>query len=410
MNLEQPTASPALTAAPSVPRVELLPRKARPFYARHPWVYAGAIASLHGQPADGDEVDLVAHTGNWIARGLYNSQSKIRVRLYNWTPDQPLDRAFFRDRLQSAITLRRQLGLLEPGTACRLVFSEGDGLSGLVVDRYDRWLVLQFTALGLAQRRDLLADLLDELLQPVGQFLRTERGIGQLEGLPLQDGPLRGSPPDAPIEINEHGLRFRVHLTEGQKTGFYLDQRDNRQMVAPLAVGRRVLDAFCYSGGFALHAARAGAAEVVGVDSSEAALTLAHDNARINGLSNVYFVRADVFADLDARVRRGEQFGLIILDPPKFARRKDAVEEALRGYRRLHTLALRLLEPEGYLVSCCCTGLIDLSMLEQLLAQVAAESRREVQLLARRGPSPDHPVSIACPESHYLKCLLTRVH
>jgi len=296
-----------------------------------------------------------------------------------------------------------------PGRACRLVFSEGDGLSGCTVDRYDRWLVLQFTGLGLARRRDMLTELLAELVRPEGIYLRTERGIGRLEGLELHDGPLWGQVPPEPVTIEEEGLRFQVHLTEGQKTGFYLDQRDNRLAVARLGAGRRVLDAFCYTGGFGLHAARAGAASVLGVDQSEPALALAPANAPLNGLADVEYVKADVFDQLGDLAARGERFGLVVLDPPKFARARHAVEEALRGYRRLQSLALRLLEPDGFLVTCCCSGLITLDMLEDLLAQLAAEEKREVQILQRRGPAPDHPVSVSCLESHYLKCLLTRV-
>jgi 23S rRNA (cytosine1962-C5)-methyltransferase len=302
------------------------------------------------------------------------------------------------------------LALDVPGQGCRLVFSEGDGLSGLVVDRYDRWIVAQFTALALAQRRDLFAELLMELTGAEGIYLRTERGVGTLEGLELQDGPLSGSLPTEPITIDEGGVRFLVNLAEGQKTGFYLDQRDNRQAVSRLASGRRVLDAFCYSGGFGLHAARAGAAAVIGLDQSEAALELARENARLNGFdTRMNFQRGDVFNELAELAGRGEKFGLVVLDPPKFARARNAVEEALRGYRRLQALALRLLEPDGILVTCCCSGLITVDMLEDLLAQLAAETRREVQILERRGPSSDHPVSVACRESHYLKCLVTRV-
>jgi 23S rRNA (cytosine1962-C5)-methyltransferase len=392
-------------------RVVLLPRRARPFYGRHPWVFPGAIAAVEGDPADGAEVDLVSHAGNFIARGLYNSKSKIRVRLYSWSPETPLDRAFFRDRLEAAVRLRRDiLGLDGPGRACRLVFSEGDGLPGLTVDRYDRWLTVQFTSLGLAQRRDLLAELLVELAQPVGVYLRTERGIGRLEGLELQDGPLWGRPPDGPVTVEEDGVRFLVNFEEGQKTGFYLDQRANRRAVARLAAGRRVLDAFCYTGGFGLHAARAGAASVLGVDSSEPALDLARANAKLNGLDGVVsFDREEVFARLDALAAAGEKFGLVVLDPPKFARSQGAVEEALRGYRRLQTLALRLLEPDGILVTCCCSGLITAEMLADLLAQLAVEERRDVQILERRGQAPDHPVAVTCPESNYLKCLVSRV-
>jgi 23S rRNA (cytosine1962-C5)-methyltransferase len=354
-------------------------------------------------------VDLVSHTGNFVARGLYNGRSKIRVRLYSWDPAVPLDSDFFRGRLADALRLRALLGLDGPGRACRLVFSEGDGLSGCTVDRYDRWLVLQFTGLGLARRRDLFVELLQELAHPEGIYLRTERGIGRLEGLELHDGPLWGQVPAEPIAIEEDGLRFLVNLAEGQKTGFYLDQRDNRRAVARLAAGRRVLDAFCYTGGFGLHAARAGARAVLGVDQSEPALALARANADRNGLAGVEFVRADVFAHLDALAGRGERFGLVVLDPPKFARARNALEEALRGYRRLQTLALRLLEPDGFLVTCCCSGLITADMLEEQLAQLAAEEKWEIQLLEQRGAAGDHPVSVSCLESRYLKCLVARV-
>jgi 23S rRNA (cytosine1962-C5)-methyltransferase len=390
-------------------RVILHPRRARPFYGRHPWVYAGAIAAVEGAPADGDVVDLVSHTGQFVARGLYNSRSKIRVRLYTWDADTSLDRAFFRTQLEDAIQLRRLLGLERPKSACRLVFSEGDGLSGCTVDRYDRWLAVQFTSLGLAQRREWILEPFIEMLQPTGIYQRTERGIGQLEGLEAHDELVWGEAPPGPIEIEEGGVRFLVNLAEGQKTGFYLDQRDNRQAAAPLARGRRMLDAFCYTGGFGLHAARAGATSVLGLDQSEPALQLARDNACLNGLDNLTFVRGDVFDELDALAGRGERFGVVVLDPPKFARARHAVEEALRGYRRLQTLALRLLEPHGFLVTCCCSGLITMDMLENLLAQLAAEEKRVVQVLQRRGPAPDHPVSVSCLESHYLKCLIAHV-
>ncbi|HYT90293.1 MAG TPA: class I SAM-dependent rRNA methyltransferase, partial [Gemmataceae bacterium] len=283
------------------------------------------------------------------------------------------------------------------------------GLSGCTIDRYADWFVVQFTALGIAQRRDVIADWLMERYRPRGVYLRTERGIGKLEGLQLEDGPLRGETPSEPITVEEDGLRFLVHLAEGQKTGFYLDQRDNRRAVAQLAAGRRVLDAFCYTGGFAVYAARAGAKEVVGVDVSQPALALALANAELNGLSGLSFVRDDCFDQLDALVAAGERFGMVVLDPPKFARARHAIDEALRGYRRLQSQALRLLEPDGILVTCCCSGLIDLAMLEEGLAQLAEEMGREIQLLERRGQAPDHPVAVTCPESNYLKCLICRV-
>jgi 23S rRNA (cytosine1962-C5)-methyltransferase len=395
----------------STPRVILKPRRAQPFYGRHPWVFAGAIAAVEGQAGDSDEVDLVSHAGNFIARGLYNGQSKIRVRLYSWDADRQLDQAFFHDRLAAAIRLRRDvLKLDRPGGACRLVFSEGDSLSGLTVDRYDRWLAVQFTALGLARRRAMIAELLVQLTGADGVYQRTERGVGKLEGIELHDEALAGGTPPVPITVEDGGgLRFLVNLAEGQKTGFYLDQRANRLAAAHYAPGRAVLDAFCYTGGFGLYAARAGAGEVECVDSSAPALELARKNAELNGLGTVRFVQADVFDHLSALVEQGRRFGVIVLDPPKFARARHAVPEALRGYRRLQTLALRLLEPDGILVTCCCSGLITHEMLDDLLAQVAAEERREVQVLERHGQAADHPVAVSCLESSYLKCLISRV-
>ena len=394
----------------TVPRVVLKPRRAQPFFGRHPWVYAGAIADVSGGPQDGDEVELVSSVGNFIARGLFNSRSKIRVRLYSWEPDRALDETFFRERFAAAVRLRRDgLGLDVPGGACRLVFSEGDWLSGLTVDRYDRWLAVQFTSLGLALRREMLANLLAELTGVTGIYLRTERGVGKLEGVELHDGPLWGTPPEGPIIVEDAGLRFRVNLAEGQKTGLYLDQRGNRLAVARYAKGRSVLDAFCYTGGFGLHAAKAGAALVLGVDSSGPAIALAQENAQLNNLAGLEFTRADVFDYLAELTAAGRKFDLVVLDPPKFARDRHAVPEALRGYRRLQSLALRLLNRDGILVVCCCSGLITMEMLDDLLAQVAVEERRDLQILERRGQAEDHPVAVTCPESSYLKCLIGRV-
>ncbi len=394
----------------STPQIILHPRRAKPFYARHPWVFAGAIAEIRGKPADGDAVQVFSHGGAFIAHGLFNNRSRIRVRLYSWDLEQPLDEAFFRGRIEQALRLRRDdLGLVGPGLACRLIFSESDGLSGLTVDRYDRWLVVQFTSLALAKRRDLIVQLLREGTQPEGIYLRTERGIGEQEGVELQDGLLWGSMPEGPVTIDEHGVRFMVHLQEGQKTGFYLDQRDNHQAVAKYARGRRVLDGFCYTGGFGLHAAKAGASEVAAVDGSEPAIELGRRNAVLNGLPQVRFERADVFHYLEDAVKAKERFDLVVLDPPKFARTQRAVDTALSGYRRLQALALHLLPPGGLLVTCCCSGLIQQDQLEEVLSQVGTEAKRSMQLLERHGQPPDHPIALSCLETSYLKCLIARV-
>lgn len=394
----------------TTPRIVLKARRAQPFFGRHPWVYAGAIADVDGSPADGAEVDLMSHAGNFIARGLFNSQSKIRVRLYCWEPDRTLDADFFRERIGRAIRLRRDILKVDcPGGAYRLVFSEGDGLSGMIADRYARWLCVQFTSLALAQRRQMLAEVLQRETGVEGIMLRTEKGIGRLEGVELHDEPLLGSLPAEPTTIDDHGVRFLVNLAEGQKTGFYLDQCDNRLAAARFASGRTVLDAFCYTGGFSLHAARAGAERVDGVDSSGPAIELAKRNAQVNELSSVEFTQADVFKHLGKLAGDGRQFGMVVLDPPKFARARHAVPEALNGYRRLMSLSMKLLSDDGIMVFCCCSGLITVEMIEDLLAQVSSSERREIQILERRGQSADHPVAISCRESNYLKCLICRM-
>lgn len=392
-----------------LPQVILKPQRAQPFFARHPWVFAGAVAAVSGDPADGAEVELRTTAGNFVARGFYNSQSKIRVRLYSWESDVPLDRDFWKARLERAISLRFDtLKLGGPNAACRVAFSEADFLSGLIVDRYGDWLAVQFTAFATAQRKEMFAEVLTELLRPKGIYLRTEKGIGKLEGAELHDGPLRGEPPPPEIAIEENGMTFAVNLSEGQKTGYYLDQRDNRTAAARYAAGKRVLDAFCYSGGFGLSAAKAGAAEVECVDASDAAIGLARKNAQTNDLGQVTFVAADVFDHLAARAKEGKTYDLVVLDPPKFARDRRAVPDALRGYRRLHSLAMKLLTRDGILVSCCCSGLIQPDELEDVMAQTAVDAKRDLQILERRGAAPDHPVAASCRETAYLKCIIGR--
>ncbi len=392
----------------STPKIVLKHRKAQPLLSRHPWVFAGSIDRIEGHPADGDAVLLHSSTDQFVAHGLYNSNSKIAVRLYSWSLDKPLEEEFWRSSIKRALRFRQHLGLIGADRATRLIFSEGDELSGLVVDKFGDWLTMQFTSLAMANRRELLANLLTEELHPKGIYLRTEKGIGKLEGLALQDCLLRGEPA-RDVVIREHGIGFTVDLEEGQKTGFYVDQRDNHLRVAQLMVGRDVLDAFCYSGGFGLHCIRHGAKSVIGVDVSAGALVLARQNAEANGLANIAFEKSDVFQYLHRAVEESRTFSGIILDPPKFARDQKTIPEAMQGYRRLLRYALRLATVDSILVMCCCSGLITAAMIEELIADAAADSRRFVQIIERRGQAPDHPVSSSCPETSYLKCLICRV-
>jgi 23S rRNA (cytosine1962-C5)-methyltransferase len=321
--------------------VILKPRRARPFFGRHPWVLESAVERVEGSPADGEVVDLITHDGTFVARGLWNSQSKLRVRLYAFDAAVPLDEALWRARLDAAVALRKSLGLTDPAGACRLVNSEGDDLSGLIVDRYGEYLAVQVTALAMQPRLEVICDALESLVAPRGILLRgAERGLSKLEGLHLPDRLLRGTAPDGPVFVEEHGLKFGVDLAEGQKTGFYLDQRDNRQAAARHARGRRVLDMFCYSGGFALACAvTGGAASVLAVDTSAKATALVAANAALNGAATIAVETADAFEKLDALAAAGERFGMVVLDPPKFARSRAALDDALRAYHRVNRVA-----------------------------------------------------------------------
>lgn len=392
-----------------LPQVVLKSQKARTFSSRHPWVLDKAIERVDGAASDGDEVDLVTHRGKFVARGIFNGRSRIRVRLYAWDRGEPLDEAFWRRRLEAAIALRTHLGYDDPHGAARLAFSEGDGLSGLVVDRYADYLAVQVTSLGIEARLPQIAGLLVELVHPRGIVVRTERGMTQAEGLELRDGPCWGEMPDGPVTIHENGLRWQVDLLEGQKTGFYLDQRENRRAAAAYLRGRRVLDMFCYTGGFSLAASVwGGATEVLAFDSSLKAVELARANAELNAAANVAFDTGDAFETLKSLAAAGERFGAVILDPPKFARTRGAREEALRAYHWLNRTALGLLEPGGILVTCSCSGLVSREDFLDVLTGAAQQARRHVQVLQQRGASPDHPVPVNCRESEYLKCFICR--
>ena len=392
------------------PRIILKPRKARPFFGRHPWVLDSAVDRIEGAPADGDVVDLFSDQERFIARGIFNGRGRIHVRLYTWDEAEPLDDAFWRRRLEAACALRDTLGYNQTDGAARLVFSEGDGLSGLIVDRYGEYLVVQVTALAVAMRLPQIVPMLVELVRPQGILLRTERDIVKAEGLEIEPGLSWGRMPDGPVEIVDHGLRYEVDLAAGQKTGLYLDQRENRAAAAGYMRNRRVLDMFCYTGGFSLAAALLGkGSEVQGFDSSRRAVVQARASAERNGAANMRFECGDAFETLHALKTAGERFDGVILDPPKFAKNRAAVDDALRAYARLNRMALDVLAPGGILVTCSCSGHVTRDDFFFMLVQVAQQSGREIQVLEQRGASADHPVSVTCPETEYLKCFICRV-
>jgi 23S rRNA (cytosine1962-C5)-methyltransferase len=393
-----------------LPQIVLKPHKSGTFAGRHPWVLAKSIVLPDHPPDDGQVVDLVLPQGQWIARGIYNGRSHIRVRLYTWDREEAIDEAFWRRRLASALDLRRTIGYDDPQGAARLVFSEADGLSGLIVDRYAGHLVVQLAALGMAVREPSIVAILAELAAPQGITVRTDRKIAAAEGMTPHEGSVWGESLPGTVDLHEHGLVYRVDLGEGQKTGYYLDQRENRRAAAGYLGGRRVLDMFCYVGGFSLTAARLGhAREVLGVDGSQRAVEQAQLNAQQNGLDNVRFEVGESFEKLEALRAAGERFEAVILDPPRFAGSRLSIDHALRAYHRLNRLGVELLEPGGILVTCSCSGRVTREDFRRMLHGVAQKSRRDLQILEQRGASADHPVSASCPETEYLKCFICRV-
>jgi 23S rRNA (cytosine1962-C5)-methyltransferase len=393
------------------PKIIVAKGRERPFLGRHPWLFSGAIARIEGEPADGSEVTVHGNDGRFLARGLYNSRSQIRVRLYTWVESEALDADFWRGRILDALRLRRDVLNLgdQDESACRLIFSESDGMSGLTVDRYGPYLAVQFTSLALALRREEIVTILAEAVRPRGMILRTEKGVGDAEGLTLRDGPLWGSAPESPILVAEHDCTFEVDIRTGQKTGFYLDQRENRRLVRGYARGRRSLDLFCYTGAFALNLSRAGSARVTAVDVSAPAMETARRNAALNGINNIELIVMDAFSYLEECVARGDLFDLIVLDPPRFTHGQRTVDQALKGYGRLNSLALNLLAKDGILVTCSCSGRVSRDDFIGVVAAASERTERPVQLLSMTGQAPDHPVSSACPETEYLKCFICRV-
>lgn len=396
---------------PNLPRVKLRPRKAQPFFGRHPWVRDSGIDKVQGKVEEGDAVALVNDKDRFIAYGLINPKSHLRVRLYSWDEETPLDDTFWQTRLERAITMRRKLGLVREDTGCRLVYSEADGLSGLIVDYFAGHLVVQVTSLGIYRRIESLLAILTDLVHPHSISVRGEAGILKLEGLEIEPGTVRGSLPDQPLEIVENGLRYEVDLSAGQKTGFYLDQRDNRR-VAAMYVPRqsKVLDVFCYSGGFGMNIAKhAQPAHVLGVDGSGPAIAAATRNAERNSLTNIAFEKVDCFDFLKARSQAGDVYDAIILDPPKFTKSRRTIDEALRAYFHINRQAVQLLRPGGILVTCSCSGNVSRDEFLMMLLGVSQKTGKDLRILEQRGAAPDHPVSVTCQESEYLKCFVASV-
>jgi len=379
---------------------------------RHPWVFSGAIKQVEGKPERGETVDILSAGNDWLARGSYSPDSQITVRAWSFDKDENIDRDFFRNKIVKALEFRQKLsGIGTDFTAYRIIAAEADGLPGLIVDRYGDYLVVQFLASGVELHKPLIVELLAELTACKGIYERSDVAVRLKEGLTETAGLLYGEEPPEKIEIREHAQKFHVDVRQGHKTGFYLDQRDNRDYLYKHAAGKTVLNCFSYTGGFGVAAALGGAAMVTNVDTSAPMLALGSENMQLNGIDEKCYenIEADVFCLLRKFRAEGRKFDIIVLDPPKFADAKNHMDKACRGYKDIAILGFQLLNPGGQLYTFSCSGLMVPELFLKITADAALDAGTDAHIIKRFSQAPDHAVSLHFPESHYLKGLLLNI-
>ena len=387
------------------------PKRDKSLMRRHPWIFSGAVAKIRGTLNPGDTVDVVTPQGNWLGRGAHSPSSQICVRIWTFDEDEVVDASFFRRRLERAAANRRELVERQCLSGYRLVNAESDGLPGVIIDRYEDYLVCQFLTMGAEVWKDTIVRQLQELIPAAGIYERSDSPVRDKEGLPRQTSVLAGKEPPATIAFREGPHRFWVDVRNGHKTGFYLDQRDNRRQVGGPAADAEILNCFAYTGGFGVAALKAGARHVTNVDLSAAALDLSQRNILLNDLNpdQVEHVEADVFKQLRYYRDAARRFDLIVLDPPKFADSRAQVSRASRGYKDINLLAIKLLREGGYLFTFSCSGLMEPDLFQKIVADAALDAGRDVQIVQRLNQAADHPTALNFPEGHYLKGLLCRV-
>jgi 23S rRNA (cytosine1962-C5)-methyltransferase len=394
-----------------VKKIILKPGKEKSLLRRHPWVFSGAIASVEGKPGRGETVRIVAQDGRFLATAAWNPDANIRARVWDWDEATRIDEAFFQARLAAAIALRRRLQPRDALEAERLVHGESDGLPGFIVDRYADVAVIQVSSAGCERWRDALIGALQALAGPRAIYERSDADVLELEGLPVRTGLVAGELESTVVEIREHGLRLKVDVATGHKTGYYLDQRENRARVGSLCAGRDVLNCFSYTGGFTLQALAQGARTVVSVDSSAEALRLAREHVALNALPQAAceWIDADVFQCLRKFRDQGRTFDVIVLDPPRFAPTAASAERAARGYKDINLLAFKLLRAGGILATFSCSGGVSADLFRKIVAGAALDAGVDAQVVGQMHASSDHPVSLAFPEGEYLKGLVCSI-
>ncbi len=378
---------------------------------RHPWVFSGAIERVKGKPADGDTVRIMGAQAEFLAYGFYNHQSRVALRLLDWNKDTEINDAWFRNKVATAVAAREHLLADGLTNTCRLIFSEADYLPGLIVDKYADHLSVQVLTAGIERAMPVIIDELQQLLKPVSIFDKSDASSREHEGLATDNKLLWGTNPPELVEVSENGITYGINIAEGQKSGFYCDQRDNRRILASYAEGKRVLDCFSYTGGFTLNSLKAGAAEVTSVDSSALAIETLRANIQLNQFdSNKHTaVKADVNSQLRRLKEEGQKFDVIVLDPPKYAPSRSALTRASRAYKDLNRIAMLLLNKGGLLATFSCSGAMDLETFKQVLAWAALDAGKQVQFIYQFCQPEDHPVRSSFPEGEYLKGLLCRV-
>lgn len=395
-----------------MPSVKLKKGRDKSLLRKHPWIFSGAIDQINNIKYNGETVEIISADGKLLGFGSYSSQSQISVRVLSFHPDDHIDKNFFADRIKNALLLRKELIDEEKTNAFRLINAESDFLPGLIVDKYNEYLVCQFLSAGAEFHKKEIIEILSSLLQPLGIFERSDAEVRLKEGLNLQKGNLFGKAPENLVEILENNRRFLVDIVDGHKTGFYLDQRQNRNLLTEFTENKEVLNCFSYTGGFSVYALSSGAKKVTNIESSENALNLSQKNLTLNGFGTQQFenVREDVFSYLRKLRDANQKFDLIILDPPKFAESASQITKASKGYKDINLLALKLLRSNGKLLTFSCSGHITRDLFNKIVADAATDSDREVHILNYLTQSPDHTILANFPESLYLKGLICMVY
>ncbi|MDR3393915.1 MAG: class I SAM-dependent methyltransferase [Parasulfuritortus sp.] len=394
-----------------MPQIILHPDKERSVFRRHPWLFAGSVAHLKGRANSGDTVEVLTDDGRPMGKAAWSPKSQIRARMWTFDPDETVDDAFFKRRVAQSVARRAVMPELRGQQGLRLIHAESDGLPGVIADQYGDTVVVQLTSTGADKWRKAIVNALVKVTGCARVFERSDSDVRGMEGLEPVTGWVHGEAPEGGIVIDENGVRLGIDVEGGHKTGFYLDQRDNRRLLGELSAGKSVLNCFCYTGGFSLQALAGGATNVLSIDSSGPALDRARANLALNQnlpADRAEWLEADVFLALREFRKEGRTFDIIVLDPPKFAPSAAHAERAARAYKDINLLGFRLLNPGGLLMTYSCSGGIGLELFQKIVAGAALDAGRDARIVRRLAGSADHPIGLAYPEGEYLKGLLVQ--